>query len=38
MRISFVGWQTTADDIDRSAAAILEAAEEAKRKRGRLRD
>jgi glutamate/tyrosine decarboxylase-like PLP-dependent enzyme len=27
MRVSFVGWQTTADDVDRSAAAILEAAE-----------
>jgi len=26
MRISVVGWQTTAADIDRSAAAILEAA------------
>jgi glutamate/tyrosine decarboxylase-like PLP-dependent enzyme len=26
MRVSFVGWQTTADDVDRSAAAILEAA------------
>ena len=26
MRISVVGWQTTADDIDRSADAILEAA------------
>lgn len=27
MRVSFVGWQTTADDVDRSAAAILEAAQ-----------
>jgi hypothetical protein len=26
MRISVVGWQTTADDIDRAAAAILRAA------------
>ena len=26
MRISVVGWQTTADDIDRSARAILAAA------------
>jgi glutamate/tyrosine decarboxylase-like PLP-dependent enzyme len=26
MRISVVGWQTTEDDIDRSAEAILEAA------------
>ena len=26
MRISVVGWQTTADDIERSAAAILRAA------------
>jgi len=26
MRVSFVGWQTTADDVDRAAAAILEAA------------
>jgi glutamate/tyrosine decarboxylase-like PLP-dependent enzyme len=26
MRISIVGWQTTADDVDRSAAAILSAA------------
>jgi len=26
MRISIVGWQTTADDIDRSADAILAAA------------
>jgi glutamate/tyrosine decarboxylase-like PLP-dependent enzyme len=26
MRVSVVGWQTTADDIDRSAAAILAAA------------
>jgi hypothetical protein len=26
MRVSVVGWQTTADDIDRSAEAILEAA------------
>ncbi|MQA72758.1 MAG: aminotransferase class V-fold PLP-dependent enzyme [Solirubrobacterales bacterium] len=26
MRVSVVGWQTTADDVDRSAAAILEAA------------
>jgi len=26
MRVSFVGWQTTIDDVDRSAAAILEAA------------
>jgi hypothetical protein len=26
MRISVVGWQTTADDVDRSAEAILEAA------------
>jgi glutamate/tyrosine decarboxylase-like PLP-dependent enzyme len=28
MRISIVGWQTTLDDIDRSADAILEAARE----------
>jgi glutamate/tyrosine decarboxylase-like PLP-dependent enzyme len=27
MRISVVGWQTTADDVDRSAEAILEAAQ-----------
>ncbi|MDQ3571526.1 MAG: aminotransferase class V-fold PLP-dependent enzyme [Actinomycetota bacterium] len=27
MRVSVVGWQTTADDIDRSAAAILAAAQ-----------
>jgi glutamate/tyrosine decarboxylase-like PLP-dependent enzyme len=27
MRVSVVGWQTTADDIDRSADAILEAAQ-----------
>jgi glutamate/tyrosine decarboxylase-like PLP-dependent enzyme len=26
MRVSVVGWQTTADDVDRSAEAILEAA------------
>jgi hypothetical protein len=26
MRISVVGWQTTPEDIDRSAAAILAAA------------
>jgi Fe-S-cluster formation regulator IscX/YfhJ len=26
MRVSVVGWQTTADDIDRSAETILEAA------------
>jgi hypothetical protein len=26
MRVSVVGWQTTADDIDRSAEAILAAA------------
>jgi hypothetical protein len=26
MRISIVGWQTTADDVERSASAILEAA------------
>ena len=26
MRVSIVGWQTTADDVDRSAEAILEAA------------
>jgi glutamate/tyrosine decarboxylase-like PLP-dependent enzyme len=26
MRVSVVGWQTTAEDIDRSADAILEAA------------
>jgi glutamate/tyrosine decarboxylase-like PLP-dependent enzyme len=28
MRVSIVGWQTTPDDIDRSAEAILEAAQE----------
>jgi threonine aldolase len=28
MRVSVVGWQTTAEDIDRSAAAILKAAEQ----------
>jgi len=27
MRVSVVGWQTTADDIDRSAEAILDAAQ-----------
>lgn len=27
MRVSVVGWQTTADDVDRSAEAILEAAQ-----------
>jgi glutamate/tyrosine decarboxylase-like PLP-dependent enzyme len=27
MRVSVVGWQTTADDVERSAAAILEAAQ-----------
>ena len=26
MRISIVGWQTTADDVDRSAESILRAA------------
>ena len=26
MRVSVVGWQTTADDVDRSAEAILAAA------------
>ena len=26
MRVSVVGWQTTADDVDRSAETILEAA------------
>jgi hypothetical protein len=26
MRVSVVGWQTTAHDVDRSAEAILEAA------------
>jgi ADP-ribosylglycohydrolase len=26
MRISIVGWQTTSEDVDRSAEAILEAA------------
>jgi hypothetical protein len=26
MRVSVVGWQTTAEDVDRSAEAILEAA------------
>jgi glutamate/tyrosine decarboxylase-like PLP-dependent enzyme len=31
MRVSFVGWQTTADDVDRSAAAILEAAQASQR-------
>jgi Fe-S-cluster formation regulator IscX/YfhJ len=30
MRVSVVGWQTTADDIDRSAEAILEAAQGAR--------
>ena len=29
MRISVVGWQTTGEDIDRSADAILEAARQA---------
>jgi glutamate/tyrosine decarboxylase-like PLP-dependent enzyme len=29
MRVSIVGWQTTAEDIDRSAAAILAAARDA---------
>jgi hypothetical protein len=28
MRVSIVGWQTTPDDIDRSAEAILEAAQD----------
>ncbi len=38
MRVSFVGWQTTADDVDRSAAAILEAAQasDAPQRHGRL--
>ena len=31
MRISIVGWQTTPDDVDRSAAAILLAARNATR-------
>jgi hypothetical protein len=29
MRISIVGWQTTAADVDRSADAILHAARQA---------